>query len=321
LTRLSDILATRGRILTTEFLPPNSPDLSGLVRTALSIAPVVDCISIPEIKANYNNVPRHRMNPFFVALKIRDLTGVETLFHLTPRDYNKNAVAGMLLAAAQSKLHNLLVIGGDRYSYDETISIAKNVYDFSNSIEMIRGIRVFEDEFGLAPSEKFFVAAGTDPSILYSQNKTTVEKEMGRLVGRQDAGADAIQTQPIFDLSCLEFVDLAREHGIKIPFMIGLLPLQSEADANYIEKRFAITIPSKAKAIRGRHDGESKACELAVELMRKGVTCLHIYPREDPNFVLKVAHAIMGSKLADLNKQVILSNSVSFSHLDRGDSS
>jgi len=299
LTRLSDILAAKGRILTTEFLPPNSPDLSGLVRTALSIAHVVDCVSIPEIKANYNNLPRHRMTPLHVALRVRDLTGVETLFHLTPRDYNKNAVAGMLLAAAQSKLHNLLVIGGDRYTYDETITIAKNVYDFPNSIEMISGIRAFEDEFGLVSSEKFFVAAGTDPSILYSRNKTTIEKEMSRLVGRQDAGADAIQTQPVFDLSCLEFFDLTREHGIRVPYMVGLLPLQSEADANYIEKRFAITIPSDFKtSIRDRSDGERKACELAIKLLANGVTCLHIYPREDPKFVLRVAETVMKREIA-----------------------
>ena len=122
MTRLSEILAVKRRIVTTEFLPPNSPDLTELVQVALKVANAVDCISIPEIKANYNNIPRHRMNPFHVALRIRDLTGVETLFHLTPRDYNKNAIAGTLLAAAQSNLHNLLVIGGDRYTYDETIS-------------------------------------------------------------------------------------------------------------------------------------------------------------------------------------------------------
>ena len=299
MTRLSDILTAKRRIITTEFLPPNSPDLSGLVRVALEIANVVDCISIPEIKANYNNIPRHRMNPFHVALKIRDLTGVETLFHLTPRDYNKNAVAGMLLAAAQSRLHNLLVIGGDRYSYDETIGVARNVYDFANSIEMIKGIRGFEDEFGLTSSERFFVAAGTDPSILYSRNKVKIEKEMDRLVARQGAGADAIQTQPVFDLSCLEFFDLTREHGIRVPYMVGLLPLQSQADANYIEKRFAITIPRDFKtSIRDRSDGERKACELAIRLLSNGVTCLHIYPREDPKFVLRVAETVMKREIA-----------------------
>jgi 5,10-methylenetetrahydrofolate reductase len=299
LTRLSDILGAKRQILTTEFLPPNSPDLSGLVRIALEVANVVDCISIPEIKANYKNTPRHRMNPFHVALRIRDLTGVETLFDLTPRDYNKNAVAGILLAAAESRLHNLLVIGGDRYRYDETIALAKNVYDFASSVEMIRGIRSFEDEFGLTSSERFFVAAGTDPTILYSQNKIKVEKEMGRLVARQDVGADAIQTQPVFDLSCLEFVDIAREHGIRVPFMMGLLPLQSEADANYIESRFGIIIPSDYKtSIRDRLDGEQKTCELAIKLLNNGVTCLHVYPREDPGFVLRVAETVMNREIA-----------------------
>jgi 5,10-methylenetetrahydrofolate reductase len=299
LARLSDILAVKRRILTTEFLPPNSPNLSGLVQVALKIANAVDCISIPEIKANYNNMPRHRMNPLHVALRIRDLTGVETLFHLTPRDYNKNAIAGTLLAAAHSRLQNLLVIGGDRYSYDETIGVAKNVYDFANSVEMIKGIRGFENEFNLNESERFFVAAGTDPTILYSRNKVRIEKEMGRLLGRQDAGADAIQTQPVFDLSCLEFFDIAREHGIRIPFMVGLLPLQSEADANYIEKRFAITIPSDYKAsLRTPSDGERKPCELAIKLLENGVTCLHIYPREDPNFVLRIAETVMHRSIA-----------------------
>jgi 5,10-methylenetetrahydrofolate reductase len=159
---------------------------------------------------------------------------------------------------------------------------------------MIKGIRGFEDEFGLASSERFFIAAGTDPAILYSRNKIKLEKEMGRLVARQDAGADAIQTQPVFDLSCLEFFDMARDHGIRVPFMVGLLPLHSEADANYIEQRFAITIPSSyKKSIRDRSDGEEKACELAIKLLDNGVTCLHIYPREDPNFVLRVAERVM----------------------------
>jgi 5,10-methylenetetrahydrofolate reductase len=198
----------------------------------------------------------------------------------------------MLLAAAESRLHNLLVIGGDRYSYDETINVAKNVYDFTNSIEMIKAIRGLENEFDLT-SERFFVAAGTDPSILCSRNGVRVEKEMERLLGRQDAGADAIQTQPVFDLSCLEFIDIAREHGIRVPFMVGLLALQSEADANYIEKRFSITIPVDYKtSIRHRSDGERKACALAIKLLENGVNCLHVYPREDPNFVARIAEAI-----------------------------
>jgi 5,10-methylenetetrahydrofolate reductase len=296
LTRLSDILTLKRRVVSTEFLPPRSPDINHLLQVVMKVADRVDCVSIPEIKANYNNVPRHRMNPFHVALRIHELTGVETLFHLTPRDYNKNAIAGTLLAAAQSKMHNILVIGGDRYTYRETINVAKNVYDFANSIDMIKGIRNFEDEFDLNGSQKFFVAAGTDPSILYSKDKIRLEKEMGRLLGRQDAGANAIQTQPVFDLRCLEFIDIAREHGIRIPFMVGLLPLRSEADADYIGRRFVITIPPDYKtSIKTPSDGVRKPCELAVQLLTNGVTCLHLYPREDPNFVLQVTEAIRSS--------------------------
>jgi len=292
LTRLTDILTTKRKIITTEFLPPNHPELTELIQATLKVASAVDCISIPEIKANYN-IPKHRMNPLHVAIRIRDLTGVETLFHLTPRDYNKNAIAGILLAAAESKLHNLLVIGGDRYTYEETLAVARNVYDFVDSVEMIRGIRHFENEFNLNSSQRFFVAAGTDPSILHAHDKIKLEKEMSRLLGRQDAGADAVQTQPVFDLSCLEFIDHAREHGIKLPFMLGLLPLRSESDADYIEKRFAIMIPRDYKiSLKDHSDGETKTCELALELQRNGISWWHIYPRQNPDFVLRVADAL-----------------------------
>lgn len=92
MTKLTEILQQKGRLLTTEFLPPKAPKLSDLVDKVLKIASWIDSVSLPELKANENGFPSFRMNPIFTALRLRDLTGIETIFHLTPRDYNKNAI-------------------------------------------------------------------------------------------------------------------------------------------------------------------------------------------------------------------------------------
>jgi len=235
------------------------------------------------------------MNPFYAALRVRDLTGVETLFHLTPRDYNRNAVAGLLTSAAEAGMRNILVVGGDRYSPDEVVKLSKNVYDFRGSREMIRGIRSLEEEFGLGESA-FCILGGTDPSVMYTRDKAKIEREVARLIGQQDAGADMAQTQPVFDMQYLDFVDAAREQGLKIPILAGILPLRGGKDCEEIEKRYGIIIPADVKSLvrrKGEEYGTQIANQVAAELVKNGVKALHIYPRENPDLVLEVAKQAM----------------------------
>lgn len=304
MTKLSEILKHKKRLLTTEFLPPKAANLSDLVGKTLKVANVIDSVSLPELKANNHGVPKSRMNPFYAALRLRDLTGVETLFHLTPRDSNKNAVAGVLLSAAEANLQNVLVIGGDRYTSSEELTLSKNVYDFNGSTELIKGIRSLEAQVGLVESG-FCIVAGADPTVIYTNEKKKIESEVLKLLERQDAGAELVQTQPVFDRRYFQFLDVAREQGLRIPVLVGILPLRSRADSIEIERRYGITIPNELKTSLGE-DGEKlgrkMACELAAELVKNGVQSLHIYPRENCEFLLDVVKAAFGSDLLNFNQ-------------------
>lgn len=296
MTRLDQVLSRKSRLLTTEFLPPKTASLSDLVDKTLRVGAVVDSVSIPELKANERNVPMHRMNPFYVSLRLRDLTGVETLFHLTPRDYNKNALMGILLSASEAHLSNMLVVGGDRYTAAEATKISKNVYDFNGATELITGIRSFEKELGL--HERFCVVAGTDPSVIYSSDKGRTEAEISKLVEREEAGADLVQTQPVFDSRFMEFIDLARQSGLRIPVIVGVMPLRGKADCHQIEQRYGITIPNGLKQSLAESDeqrGRKLVEGLAAEIVKDGVKALHVYPRESCDIVLQVAKSAFGS--------------------------
>ncbi len=296
MTKLTDILKRKKRLISTEFLPPRTPNLTDLVNKTLKVANAIDSVSVPELKASDRGVPKSRMNPFYAALKLRDLTGVEVLFHLTPRDHNKNAIAGILLAAAEAGLHNVLVIGGDRYTINETTSLSKNVYDFTGGTALIQGIRSLEVEADLGDSN-FCVVAGTDPTVIYTNDKKKIESEISKLLERQDAGAELVQTQPVFDLRYFEFLEIAREHGLKIPVLVGVLPLRGRTDAIEIERRYGIAIPTELKSSlpeNAEEKGRQLACELAAKLVGNGVETLHVYPRENCEFLLELVKAAFG---------------------------
>jgi len=298
MTKLTEIRKNRNSLVSTEFLPPKNTNLTDLVNKTLRVAGVIDSVSIPDLKANSRTIPMHRMNAFYAAMRLRDLTGVETVYHLTPRDLNRNAIAGLLLAAAHAGLQNVLVVGGDRYDNAETRTLSKNVYDFAGATDLIRGIRNFQAQ--LEPEHTgFCIIVGTDPTVIYTNDKKRIEREVVKLVDRQDAGAELVQTQPVFDLRYFEFLDSAKEHGLKIPALVGILPLRGRSDAVEVERRYGITIPNDIKsALKEDMDqtGTRFACELAVNLVRNGVQTLHIYPRENCNFLLDVTKAAFGRR-------------------------
>lgn len=306
MTKLTELLTRNNKLLSTEFLPPKGAKLSELVSKTLKVGKVIDSVSLPELKANDRSIPMYRMNPFYVALRLRDLTGVETLFHVTPRDYNKNALMGILLAAAEAHLQNVLVVGGDKYSGSEEIKISKNVYDFSGSTELIKGIRTLEAEIRIDESDGFCVVAGTDPTVIYSNDKGRTQDEISRLLERQDAGADLVQTQPVFDKRFFDFLDLAREQGLRIPILVGILPLRGRTDCVQIEQRYGITIPTDVKSSVREGDeetGRRLARELASELVEGGIRTLHVYPRENHEFVLDVARVALHSGSFDFDQE------------------
>lgn len=301
--RLIDILKNKGRLLTTEFLPPKLPGLSDLVNKALRVADVIDSVSLPELKANLKSSPRSHMNPFYAAVRLRDLTGIETVFHLTPRDYNRNAITGLILAAAEARLQNLLIIGGDRYSRSEQELLSRNVYDISNSVQLITEIRSLEKELNLG-NERFCLIAGTDPTVVYTRDRKRIEAEVTKLLHRQDAGAELIQTQPIFDERYFEFLDFARTSGLNIPVLAGILPLRGRVDAAAIERRYGIQIPLDVKSKMNDDDpdtGRRLALDLAQNLVRNGVRTLHVYPRESTQFLSDLAKHALSQESEDLD--------------------
>lgn len=293
--KLSELARHKQPLVTTEFMPPRGIGLQDLKQKILSVADVIDAVNIPELKAAANGSFPYRMSPFHASLRIKEITGIETVFHLTPRDVNRSAIHGTLLAAAEANNMNVLIVSGDRYSPNEETTLSRNVYDVRTTPELIRIVKSVEREFSCS----FCVVVGADPTVLYGEDGTErTHVEIHRLLERQDAGAELVQTQPVFDRRFLDFVDAAKSQGLKMPVLAGLIPLKGRRDCLELEKRFGITIPQETKNQMSAGDsglGTKIVNEVCRELVEQGAAGIHIYPRERPEYIREILKGVRRS--------------------------
>lgn len=213
-----------------------------------------------ETKADAFNVPdgilgRLTIDPIVLAAQIQAATKVPTIAHLTCRDSTRLGLASRLLGASASGVTAILALTGDAGS--------QNVFEIRapQLVELIRELNA--GQFG---EQK--LKSPTDLGIAVAANPN-VDGQIEYLQKKEAAGAQFVQTQPVFDAETAErFLDEAAAAGIKIPILLGIMPLKSVKVAEYFNQNVTgITIPSEVVA-RLRED-ESAGVDIALELLAK----------------------------------------------------
>ncbi len=274
--KVTEMLKKKEFAVTAELDPPLEPSLDKILSDAKSLRGKVDAINVSERKAL-------RMNSVLTACQIKEKTGVETIFHLTCRDWNRRATFGLLLSAWAMGLKNTLIVYGDR---DET----DNIYDFSNAYSLIRFVKsmnqgIYEKEKKIGKTD-FCVGAGVNPCGDH-------EKELEKLIKSIDSGVSFIQTQPVyFPSRLIDFQDKMIAHGIKVPMLAGIMPLKSEKSSAFLEATLGIPVSEEIKKRmrgKGHEEGIAIAGEI-IEEIREEVDGIHIYPMGNVAAIAKLAH-------------------------------
>jgi homocysteine S-methyltransferase len=113
----------------------------------------------------------------------------------------------------------------------------------------------------------FTVGCAVDPT------RSDLEDEARRLRSKLEAGADFVMTQPIYDVSVwTRFLEVYAEE-IRVPVLIGILPLQSTKHAEFLHNEVpGITLTDEARermrkaGPNGREEGVKMAQQLLVSL-------------------------------------------------------
>ena len=170
---------------------------------------------------------------------------IETILHVCCRDRNLLGLLSHLLGAHALGIRNLVVITGDPPKIGD-FPFATPVYDL-DSIGLIRVVRDLNrgvDPGGkeIAGQTSFLIATGAEPGAL------DYDRELRRLEQKIEAGAELIMTQPVYDAKLVErFLDDIEE--LEVPIMIGILPLASHRNAEFLHHNVpGMQIPQEIRA-------------------------------------------------------------------------
>jgi homocysteine S-methyltransferase len=225
-SRLGARLAAGEFAVSVELTAPTGTDPDAvLAKVRQLVASGVDIINIadgPRATARMSNLA-------FCALAQAE-TGVESILHVCCRDRNYLGLVSHLLGAHALGLRDLVIITGDPPKMGD-YPFATPVYDVDSVglIEIAAGLNAGVDPSGKETGghTSFLLAVGAEPGAVDR------ERELRRIEAKRAAGADFIMTQPVYDPEALStFLDQVAPFGL--PVMVGLLPLASHRNAEFL---------------------------------------------------------------------------------------
>lgn len=279
-TQLQQTLSQGQFAVTCELTPPRGVEVRGISLLADRLKGKVDAVNV-----NDNPNSNLRMSSLVFSKLLMDC-GLEPVFEQSLRDRNRLALQSDLLGAAALGIQNVLCLSGDHPSKGDHPE-AKMVFDLDSSqwIEAVKRIRdqgVLLNGKKISGQPKFFIGAVANPFM------KNMDLHMIRFQNKVTAGADFIQTQPVFDTEAFQrWMTRVEEAGLidQIPILAGVAALKSLKLAEYLRDRVSgFNIPGpimdRLKSIPEDRQ-ESEGIRICVEQIKslqqiKGVKGVHI---------------------------------------------
>jgi methylenetetrahydrofolate reductase (NADPH) len=273
---LKDKLQSGRFVVTAEIAPPVSCDAADLLAKAAPLKGLADAVNVTDGAG-----ARAHMGPVAAAAILMQ-NGIEPILQLTCRDRNRIALQSELMGAAALGIRNMLLLKGDDPKQGDQPD-AKPVFDYDTAA--LTAVAVALRDNGELPTGRkvggkaeFFIAAADVPI------DPPAGWEPKSLKAKLASGCEFVQTQFCMDADVVRrYMARLAEHGISVPFLIGVSPLRSAKSARWMrEKLFGTIIPdATVERLEAASDPAAEGRRLCIELLQdlstiRGVAGVHI---------------------------------------------
>jgi methionine synthase I (cobalamin-dependent) len=208
-------------VVSVQLDPPLGGSSRGLVEVAQALK---DSGQVGFVDINDNATARAGMSALMVSATIERECGIETIPHLTTRDWTVMGLESMLLGAHAEGVRNVLAITGDPPEVGDYPG-SRGVYevDAIGLTELMGRMNRGEDYNGRpidAPTS-FFIGVAVNPT------PDDLELELERFRRKVEGGARFAMTQIVYDLDHLDRFRDRLGGDWPIPVLVGVFPLTS----------------------------------------------------------------------------------------------
>ncbi|AIQ68516.1 bifunctional homocysteine S-methyltransferase/methylenetetrahydrofolate reductase [Paenibacillus graminis] len=259
---LVDLVKERHTVI-VELDPPRDLDIAKFMRGAEALRKAgADALTLAD-----NSLAVTRMSNMALGHLVQARTGLRPLVHVACRDRNLIGTQSHLMGFDALGIDHVLAVTGDPARFGD-LPGSSSIYDLT-SFEIIRMIKQLND--GIAFSGKplkqnanFVIGAAFNPNVKH------LDKAVERLEKKIASGADYIMTQPVYDPELIARIAKATEH-LEIPIFIGIMPLASGRNAEYLHNevpgiQLSAEVRTRMQGLEGEA-GRAEGVRIAKELL------------------------------------------------------
>ena len=269
--RIDELLATQRPVFSVEFFPPKTePGLELLFETVAALKPLEpDYVSV-----TYGAGGATRDGTVEIAERIKRDHGLEVMAHLSCVGETREGLRSLLQRFAEIGIDNVLALRGDPPRGEADFTPPE---DGLSSAAELTGF--------ITEGHSFTIGGACFPEV--HPEADDLASDLAYLKTKVDAGASFLITQLFFDNTAyFDFVAAAREVGIEVPIIPGVIPITTFGQVARICELCDATIPEQLENAMRELGGDEEAeallgvayaarqCE---ELLAGGAPGVHFY--------------------------------------------
>jgi 5,10-methylenetetrahydrofolate reductase len=185
-----------------------------------------------------------RMSNGALALLVRRELDMEVILHFCCRDRNLLGMQGDLIGSHALGLRNVLCVTGDPPRMgDYPRATAVFDVDAIGLVQLVSRLNRGLDAAGNPIGERteLLIGVGANPAAV------NLDEEVRRFQLKVEAGAEFCMTQPVYDVRLLERF-LERTRHAKVPVLVGILPLASYRNAEFLHEEVpGMSVPAEVR--------------------------------------------------------------------------
>jgi len=270
--RIDEIMAGKSApVFSFEFFPPKSDEGEANLRRALrELAPLApDFVSV-----TYGAGGTTRDRTVDIVASLRQEFGLEAMAHFTCVNATVDDLRGTLDRMRDAGVENVLALRGDPPEGQDRWTKTEGGLEYSAEL-----VALIESEYDFSIGAACFPETHIDA--------VDPDTDLRHLKSKVDAGARFLVTQLFFENAhYLDFVARARDIGIDVPIIPGIMPITNVAQIKRITALCGAEIPARLRyALESRSDEPEAVAELGVayatlqcaELLAGGAPGVHFY--------------------------------------------
>ena len=290
--KIRDLFKTGRRLFSFEFFPPKSEaGAATLERTIRELSDLQPAF----VSVTYGAGGTTRDRTVELVTRIQKEDGICAMAHLTCVGASRDEIGTVVDRLVDGGIENIIALRGDPPP-GQPFTVAEN--GLAHGSDLVGFIRKRHGD------SVCVAAAGYPENHLECRDAGL---DMRNLVTKVNAGVDFLVTQLFFDNRFyFDFVARAREAGITVPIVPGIMPISNTAQVERMTKMCGATIPPAlfAELDRRRDDpaaaqqlGVAQATAQCVDLLEGGAPGIHFYTLNQSPATRMILTALKATRL------------------------